>query len=330
MEAPEAPRPGKRRGKISLADKVVTLTPNPALDLWLTTPNFTVGPKLRSSRPRSDPGGGGINVSRVIHRLQGQTLALYAAGGRRGDEIADGLKREGIDAERCSIEGDTREDISVCEEETGDVLRFVTPGPDLQRDEVERLLGALERAATDASLVVGSGSLPGGAGAEFWARAAARCRSAGVRFVLDSHDGVDAALEEGVYCFRENRDAIAEIAGHDVGWPEETADWAANRVETGAAEIVIVTEGGEGALLVTRDVKLLQRPPEVVPRSAIGAGDSFVAGLCLVLSRQQGLEEALRAAVATAAATLLTPGTDLCRRPDAERLLADLGELRRL
>jgi 6-phosphofructokinase 2 len=148
--------------------------------------------------------------------------------------------------------------------------------------------------------------------------------------VLDSHDAVDAALETGVYCFRENRDAIAEIAGHDVGWPDETATWAAQRVDAGAAEIVVVTEGAEGALLVPRYVKLLQRPPEVDPRSAIGAGDSFVAGLCLSLSRRQGLEEALRAAVATAAATLLTPGTGLCRRQDAERLAADLGELRRL
>jgi 6-phosphofructokinase 2 len=266
----------------------------------------------------------------VIRRLDGETLALYAAGGRRGDEIADSLKREGIDARRCNIEGDTREDISVCEQESGDVLRFVTPGPELQRDEVEALLEMLDRAAHNASLVVGSGSLPDGTGEDFWARAAARCECAGARFVLDSHDAVDAALETGVYCFRENRDAIAEIAGHDVGWPDETAAWAAQRVDAGAAEIVVVTEGAEGALLVTRYVKLLQRPPEVDPRSAIGAGDSFVAGLCLSLSRRQGLEEALRAAVATAAATLLTPGTGLCRRQDVERLAADLGELRRL
>jgi len=320
----------KWREKPGLTETVVTLTPNPALDLWLTTANFTEGPKLRSSRPRSDPGGGGINVSRVIRRLEGETLALYVAGGRRGDEVAEGLKREGIDAERCKIEDDTREDISVCAEESGGVLRFVTPGPDLRRDEVETLLDRLEHAATDASLVVGSGSLPGGVGDDFWARAAARCKSAGARFVLDSHDAVHAALATGVYCFRENRDAIADIAGNDLGWPEEAAAWAEKQVEAGAAEIVVVTEGAEGALLVTRDVKFLQRPPEVEPRSAIGAGDSFVAGLCVALSRQQGLEEALRAAVATAAATLLTPGTELCRRQDVERLLAELGELRRL
>jgi len=313
-----------------MADKVVTMTPNPALDLWLTTSRFTVGPKLRTSRPRADPGGGGLNVSRVIHRLRGETLALYAAGGRRGEEVADALGREGLDAERCGIAGDTRESISVCEEESGDVLRFVTPGPELQPDEVETLLDSLERAAADACLVVGSGSLPEGAGEAFWGRAAARCRKAGVRFVLDSHDAVDAAFEEGLYCFRENRDAIAGIAGRDLGWPEETATWAATQVERGAAEMVVATEGAEGALLVTRDVRFLQRPPEVDPQSAVGAGDSFVAGLCLALSRRQGLEEALRAAVATAAATLLTPGTELCRPEDAERILADLGALQRL
>ena len=118
--------------------------------------------------------------------------------------------------------------------------------------------------------------------------------------------------------------------GHEIGWPEETAEWAADQVASGKAEIVIVTEGAEGALLVTGDAKFLQHPPDVEPRSAIGAGDSFVAGFCLTLSRKQSLEDALRSAVATAAATLLTQGTELCRKEDVERLLLELRELRRL
>ena len=238
--------------------------------------------------------------------------------------------RSHIRSERCAIEADTRESISVSEDESGEVLRFVTPGPQIRREEAEMLLDKLERACAEASLVVGSGSLPEGAGEDFWVRAAALCKSAGVRFVLDSHDASEPALNDGVFCFRENRDAIAGMMGHDIGWPNETAQWAAEQVEAGAAEIVIVTEGAEGALLVTGDAKFLQHPPDVEPRSAIGAGDSFVAGFCLTLSRKQSLEDALRSAVATAAATLLTQGTELCRKEDVERLLLELRELRRL
>jgi len=313
-----------------MSETIVTITPNPALDVWLTTSKLTAGPKLRTNRPRFDPGGGGINVSRVLHRLEGETLALYAAGGRLGDEVADGLEREGVRAERCTIEGDTREDISVCETESGDVLRFVTPGPKLRDDEVDTFLAMLVRASGGASMAVGSGSLPEGAGAYFWSKVAARCRNAEVPLVLDSSDAIEPALKEGVFCFRENRDAINGLVGHEIGWPEETADWAADQVAAGNAEMVIVTEGAEGALLVTDKMKLLQSPPDISPRSAVGAGDSFVAGFCLALSRNEGIEKALRTAVATAAATLLTQGTELCRKEDVERLLLELRELRRL
>ena len=313
-----------------LTEPLLTLTPNPALDLWMTTPRFEPGAKLRCSKPKVDPGGGGINVSRVVNRLGGRTLALYAAGGRTGTDLADALEREGVPAERCTIEEDTREDIAVRETETGQVLRFVTPGPDLSVREREDLLSLLAHHVSGDTLVIGSGSLPGGVGQDFWADVAVRCREAGARFVLDSHDAVGPALDAGVYCFRENRDAISEIAGRDVSWPEDVADWAGEQVRSGVAEIVVVTEGAEGAVLVTKDMRILQRPPQVEPQSAVGAGDSFVAGFCLAMSQNSDPEEALRRAVATAAATLLSEGTELCRADDVERLVAELGDSRNI
>ena len=311
-------------------EPILTLTPNPALDVWTETPRFAVGPKLRCTRPKIDPGGGGVNVSRVLCRLGGETCALLAAGGRTGDELLAALEREGISSEVCGIGDTTREDFSVREERSGDVLRFVTPGPDLQPGESANLVDRLGALAADASLAVGSGSLPEGVDDCFWADAAGACAEAGARFVLDSHDKVEPALETGVYCFRENTNAIARLAGQEVIWPDGAADWAEAKVHSGAAEIIVVTQGGEGALLVTRDVRFLLRPPKVELHSAIGAGDSFVAGLCLALSRNQGVEEALELAVATAAATLLTPGTELCRKKDVDRLVAECGAPRRI
>ena len=313
-----------------MPSSILTLTPNPALDVWTTTARFRVGPKLRCTAPKIDPGGGGVNVSRVVHRLGGDTTAIHAAGGRTGEELAACLDREGVPAERCAIEGATREDFSVCATETGDVLRFVTPGPALRAREIGDLLDRLRDHAATASLVVGSGSLPDGTGDDFWAKAAMLCEDAGARFVLDSHDRVGPALEAGVFCFRENTDAIAGIAGRDVGWPEDAADWAEDRVRSGAAEMIVITEGAQGALLVQRDLRLVLSPPLVEVRSAIGAGDSFVAGLCLALARGEGPDAALRLAVATAAATLLTPGTELCRKDDVDRLVAESNQVRRI
>ena len=301
---------------------ILTLTPNPALDVWTTTREFRKGPKLRCKPPRLDPGGGGINVSRVIHRLNGETRALFAAGGRTGEELAEALDREGVQAQRVPISGVTREVFNVCEEETGGVMRFVTPGPTLRPDDVDALLDLLRRCVVEGSHVVGSGSLPDGAGPDFWARAAEICRDADARFLLDSHDGVEPALEKGLFVFRETGDAVSGLAGENVSWPAGAARWAAERIDRDEAKAVIVTEGAEGALLVTAEHRLVQGPPPgVVEKSAIGAGDSFMGGFSLSLSEGGDWTEALRNGVATAAATLLTPGTELCRKEDVERLV---------
>lgn len=308
--------------------RTLTLTPNAALDIWTTTPRITPGPKLRCTPPDEDPGGGGINVSRVIHRLGGDTLALFVAGGRAGDAVADALARDGVPAVRIAMAGTTRQSFSVREDATGEVFRFVTPGPDLQISEAQALLDRLDDCAAGAALVVGSGSLPPGAPDDFWAQAAARTRAAGARFVLDTGVGAVAALRAGVFVFRENADVIARVAGRALAWPDQVADWASARVHDGSAEMIIATEGAQGALLVTADRRIILSPPHVTVQSAIGAGDSFVGGFCHGLTTGHSPEDALRLGVATAAATMLTPGTALCRKEDALRLMDECGEAR--
>lgn len=310
---------------------IVTLTPNPALDLWTTTDRFRAGPKLRCAPPQLHPGGGGINVSRVVHRLGGETLALYAAGGRTGRELAEAVEAEDVPSESVSVPGQTREVFNVCESASGDVMRFVTPGPDFGEKEAGALVDLLEQNVSSGSLVVGSGSLPPQVPSDFWGRAAGICRKAGGRFLLDSHDGVEAALSEGIYLFRETGDAMREIAGENLEWPGGVAERAGRMIDLGEAEAVIVTEGAEGALLVTNGERCVQSPPAGIKvKSAIGAGDSFMGGLCLAIARGKDWREALRHGVAAAAATLLTPGTELCREEDVERLLGECRPPRRI
>lgn len=184
---------------------VLTLTLNPALDVRTTTERFQASPKLRCSTPQIDPGGGGINVSRVLHRLEGETQALFAAGGRTGEEVASRLMRVGVPAEQCPTDSATHEVFGVREDASGDVLRFVTPGPELSSAKGNSLLDRLGELADGAELVVGSGSLPEGIDEAFWGDVVRRCKDAGTRFVLDSYDSVGSALDEGILCFRENR-----------------------------------------------------------------------------------------------------------------------------
>ncbi len=306
--------------------RVVAVTPNAALDLWTTTRRLRAGPKLRSSVPRLDPGGGGINVSRVLQRLGGDTLALYAAGGCTGDQIAGALERDGVPAERVGIAGDSRRNISIMEEETEKVFRIVMPGPSLTDEEQTAILDRVSALAADSAMVVGSGSLPPETRESFWAEAARRVRDAGSKFLLNSSSQAKTALEAGIWLLRENKDEIDDLIGRKLAWPQEIADWAAAQIERGAAEMIVVTQAEQGALLVTGDARLAIAPPHVRVNSAIGAGDSFVAGLCLGLAQERPPADALRLGVAAAAATLLTPGTELCRKEDVERLVGECGE----
>lgn len=301
--------------------RIITLTPNPALDLWTTTDVVEPGHKLRCSAPKLDAGGGGVNVSRVIHRLGGDTLALFTVGSGIGHQLAAEVEREGIAYDSIVIANETRMSVHVDEERSGDLYRFVMPGPVVSATEGRRLLDRFAAETTPDVLAVASGSLPPGLDQVFWADLVDEAARAGCRILLDTSNGIAAALDKGVFLLRQDHDEATRLSGKDMDWPGETADWASGLVARGAAEIVIVTHGGDGALMVTASERLALAPPQVEALSAVGAGDSFMGALCVELARDGQPADALRLAVTAATAALLTPGTELCSKEDIERLL---------
>jgi 6-phosphofructokinase 2 len=186
--------------------QIITLTPNPALDLWTTTDHVEPEHKLRCSAPKLDPGGGGINVSRVVKRLGGDTVALFAAGGDVGDQLVAVIGREGLAYQRIDIAGETRMSIHVDEERTGALYRFVMPGPALSAAEGRSLLDRFSSQATPGALAVASGSLPPGLDDGFWARLADEAERAGCHLLLDTSSGIAAALDKGVFLLRQDHE----------------------------------------------------------------------------------------------------------------------------
>jgi 6-phosphofructokinase 2 len=304
---------------------VLTLTPNSSIDIWTTTPQVRSGIKLRCTQPQYDPGGGGINVSRVMRRLGADTLALFTAGGAVGEDLAAMLEAESVPAARQHISGETRQSLHVLDEASGELFRFVMPGPVVTEAEGDAFLDKMEQLAHPGGLVVGSGSLPPGLGEAFWSRAATLAKTLGCRFLLDSAHGVKETLESGLYLLRQNLVELRNVVGAELSWPDDAAEWAREQIAHGACEAVVVTSGAQGALLVTKDERVRLAPPKVPIRSAVGAGDSFMGGLALGLAKGQAPRDALRLAVATAAATMITPATELCLKEDVDRVLAAMG-----
>jgi 6-phosphofructokinase 2 len=305
-----------------MAQDILTVTLNPALDLATATEKLTAGPKLRCSAPRFDPGGGGLNVSRVIAELGGHSKAWTVLGGSLGSMCQDLLRSEDIAFTFMEGPGMTRLSVSVTEEVSGDQYRFVLPGPEFGAADGERALESIERALSGPGLVVVSGSMPPGLPASFMGRLAGRVSAAGARLILDSSGApLQAALDEGVFLVKPNLREAQILAGRDLPDTEARLVFAGELIDRGAAEVVVISLGGEGALVVGKDLRLLLRVPPVEVKSAVGAGDSTVGGLTLGLARGATLEEAARLGLAAGTAAVSTVATALCQREDVQRLL---------
>jgi 6-phosphofructokinase 2 len=301
---------------------IVTVTLNPAIDVSTSVERIMPAHKLRCASERRDAGGGGVNVARVIRRLGGDVTAAYPAGGPIGALLERLVAAEGVRSCVAFIAGDTRESFTVCETASGREFRFVLPGPSLTEAEERAALEAFEAELDGARFLVASGSLWPGAQADVYARLAAAARRRNVRFVVDaSGAALRQALEEGVWLAKPNLRELEELTGGAL--PDRAARVAACRelIDDGLAEIVALTLSEEGALVVARGETWAAAPLQVETKSSVGAGDSFLGGMLFALSKEASLDDALRYGAAAGAAALLTPGTELCRREDVERLL---------
>jgi 6-phosphofructokinase 2 len=301
---------------------LLTLTPNPALDLFTTTARVQPTHKLRCGPPLMHPGGGGINVARVLARLGADVLAVYPAGGVAGRQLHALLQAEGVPDDMLPIAGETRESFSAHEEASGLDYRFVLPGPTLAAAEWQACLDRACAGRPAAGWLVASGSLPPGVPDDFYARLATRVAAAGVKLVLDT-SGVPLklALQAGVSLVKPSLRELQELTDAALDTVEQRLAACRALVQRRQAELVALSLGAEGALLVAAEGAWHAPALPVPVVSTIGAGDSVVAGMVFALARGDGLADALRQAMAASAAALLSGGTALCRPEDVARLL---------
>lgn len=306
---------------------ILTVTLNPALDLAGAVPRVVAGPKLRLGGLSVEPGGGGINVARVIHRLGGAVTALVALGGPTGERIARLLAAEGVATQVIEAPGDTRESLAVTDESDGAQYRFVLPGPQWTPAAEAAALDATVAAAAAGGWVVLSGSQPPGVAEDFPQRLVPALAASGVRLVVDtSGAALDRLLRHPDPSARpsilrlDHREAEALNGGRlaEVG---DSLALACGLVGRGVAEMVVMARGADGSVLAAPDLRLHARPPRVEVQSAVGAGDSFTAAFTLALARGADPAEALRQGTAAAAAAVITPATELCRPDDIARIL---------
>lgn len=301
--------------------RIMTVTPNPAIDVSMSTPDVTPEHKLRCTDVRRDAGGGGVNVARVLTRFGVRCTAVYPAGPILGRLLRELLDEEGVTGVAIDVAGETRESFTVLERASGREFRFVLPGPQLKDSEWRACIDAVAACDEAPAWVVGSGSLCAGVPDDFFARLARAARKRGARMVLDTSGApLAAALEEGVYLAKPNLRELRELTGRALETGDEQARAAQQLITAGKAEIVALTLGQHGALLAAPGTVLRAPALQVQIASTVGAGDSFVAAMLWRLSSGGSLEEALAYGVAGGTAALLAPGTRLAFEDDTRRL----------
>lgn len=300
---------------------IATLAVNPTVDQNTRVDQVVPERKLRCEQPRREPGGGGVNVSRAIHRLGGESTLLYLAGGLTGDMLERLLDGEGLAQRRIPIEGWTRENLIVFESNSGQQFRFGMPGPEVREVEWRRCLEELRALEPAPSYLVASGSLSPGMPADFYVRVAQVAADLNARLVVDtSGEALRQAARAGAYLLKPNAGEFQALVGRTLTGEAEQLEAAQALVRSGSCEVLVISLGAGGVLLVTSTQSEHIRTPTVPIRSKVGAGDSTVAGIVLGLARGLELRDAVRLGVAAGAAAVMTEGTELCRREDAERL----------
>lgn len=299
--------------------KIVTLTVNPALDKSAHFSGLVPEQKIRCEAPLYDAGGGGINVSKAISRLEGTSLAVMASGGPSGEMIKEILNKESIPIHSIETKNWTRESFVAVDDNTNSQYRFNFPGTsitDAERDAIIQVFDTIE-----SEFIVLSGSLREGLAVNFYQEIAKIAKKSNSKLIVDtSGEGLKKVLETGVYLIKPNVGELAKLIGVERLEMEEVNDAAKQIIEKGGAEIVVVSLGPQGAVLVTKDSYDFVPAPNVAKKSTVGAGDSMVGGMVWALSQNKNLKEVIRWGVACGSAATMNEGTQLFKLEDAKRL----------
>lgn len=299
---------------------VITATLNPSIDKTFAVDRLIPDRKLAGSDVTCYPGGGGINVARVLTRLGAPVRAYWSFGGEVGHRLAGLIDAEHVPHEPVPIEGEVRENIIVSETSTGNQYRFGLPGPTLSKKDRDGWMEVVKGLSPECSYIVFSGSLTGEMSLD-WFEELLRAVPKGPRLIVDTkNEAMHRALRVGVYLIKPNIEELEELTGREM--LDDTAVERACReiVEGGGAEVVLMSLGRAGALLVTADRVERFSTPSVRLLSKVGAGDSMVGGLLAGLAQERSLSDATRLGVAAGTAAVMRSGTELCRREDVERL----------
>ncbi len=297
---------------------IYTVTLNPSIDYVMFTSQFNLGSLNRADSTFKFAGGKGINVSRVLKEHGVESTALGFTGGFPGKFIEEELANSSINTDFIHVDGDTRINVKL---KGSNETEINAPGPDISADQQAELLTQLEQLTAD-DIVIISGSVPGAVDSSIYQQMAERCSERKIKFVVDAEKTLlESVLPYGPEFIKPNKVELEEMFGETLTDDAAITRCAVQLMEKGAKK-VLVSLGGDGAILVTDSVVLKAEVPTGQVVNTVGSGDSTVAGMVAGLSCNETLENSFRRAVASGTATAFTE--DLAVQQDIEEMIGQI------
>lgn len=286
---------------------IVTCTPNPSLDRTIEVDRLMRGEVQRVRSVRVQPGGKGINVARALHGNGHDVRAVAPLGGAEGELFARLVQRAGVPFTPVEVDQAIRVNVTLAEGD-GTTTKLNDHGPTLDAAARSRLLDTTLDAASGARWLAGCGSLPPGAGDDFYADLVGGARAADQRVAVDtSGPALAAVVDAGPHLIKPNHHELAELIGDELKTFRDAVAAARDVIGRGIAA-VLVSLGGDGALLVTGEAVWFGESRPVAVRSTVGAGDSLLAGF---LAAGGDGPDALATGIAWATAAVSLPGSTM-------------------
>ena len=301
-----------------------TVTINPSIDQHIVIDKLVKDDTLHAREIWRDPGGKGINVSRAIKELGGETVAFGIVGGCGGYMLKSLMTERGIKFEPGEVLGETRINVIVTDRSDRTQTRISVPGPRMTLADIEQFMDKISNCEPFPDWWVVGGSLPSDVPQDFYAKLIHILQKRGAKCLLDTdNEALRIGLESKPYFIKPNEYEFARLAGRELP-DERSMIKAAQEIISRGIKVAAITLGKKGALVVTREQAFRTTSPNVEVKSKVGAGDSFLAGCVLGLSRNASIEEVIRLGMAAGTAAVMNEGTRLCRREDVEKLLPEI------
>ncbi len=304
--------------------QILTITFNPSVDKSTEVEKFVSEQKMNCSTPKYEPGGGGINVARSIKKLGGEATALYLSGGYNGKVLSSLLKTEIINTIEIQIKNSTRENFIAFDLSNNLQYRFGMPGPYVFEEELNNILYTINKIKQIDFLVI-SGSIPEGIPASIFGILSNICREKKSKLIIDtSGQALKGALVDGIYMLKLNMQELGTLLNNEGIAIKDLPLLAKPILEKNKIEVIVISLGALGALLITKNKSMHFIPPKVKVKSTVGAGDSMVGGIIYQLSKGSTLLDAVQYGVACGTSATMKIGTELCNKVQADKIYSQI------